>query len=197
MARRKKRGFAARSPEEESEALFRRGEALVGRGLVAEAEKVLDRAVELAPGDPAAGQARARGILAQARGDAALGPAADSAPRMDAVLDNGLDGVFAAPGAGEMWTDEPPGGAEALEHYARALLRVEEGEHEEALSELDRAVELEPQSHGAHNARGEVLSWLDRHDESLAAHGRAAEIDPEYAHAHHGRGCALASLGRH
>ena len=36
MARRKKRGIAARSPEAEAAALFRRGEALMARGLKAE-----------------------------------------------------------------------------------------------------------------------------------------------------------------
>ena len=46
MARRKKRGIAARSPEAEAAALFRRGEALMARGLKAEAEKVLARAAE-------------------------------------------------------------------------------------------------------------------------------------------------------
>ncbi|MDD9813919.1 MAG: hypothetical protein OXU37_06615, partial [Thaumarchaeota archaeon] len=71
MARRKKRGIAARSPEAEAAALFRRGEALMARGLKAEAEKVLARAAELAPaahGAPAAGgtAARARTFSASA-----------------------------------------------------------------------------------------------------------------------------------
>jgi len=70
------------------------------------------------------------------------------------------------------------------------------GRYEEAISALDRAIQLDPDLARAHRARGATLLGLGRYEEALAAFDRAIELDPDDAWAHYNRACAYSLLGR-
>ncbi len=66
------------------------------------------------------------------------------------------------------------------EYLARALEQMRGKEHEKALEDLDRALELNPKYPDLHNFRGIVLCELERFDEALAAFRRSADLSPSH-----------------
>ncbi len=66
------------------------------------------------------------------------------------------------------------------EYLNRALERMRGKEHDKALEDLDRALELNPKYPDHHNFRGIVLCELERFDEALTAFRRSAELSPSH-----------------
>jgi predicted O-linked N-acetylglucosamine transferase (SPINDLY family) len=69
--------------------------------------------------------------------------------------------------------------------------------YEEALVNIDHALDLDGRNPGAHITRGNILRHLKRNDEAVASFDDALAIDPGHAKAWTNRGVALGELGRH
>ncbi|AWW43392.1 tetratricopeptide repeat protein [Streptomyces cadmiisoli] len=68
---------------------------------------------------------------------------------------------------------------------------------EEALSELNRAITIDPRNHRAFAYRGRLHSWHDRNDQAVADLTTAIGLDPAYAFALAQRGTANRQAGRY
>ena len=66
----------------------------------------------------------------------------------------------------------------------------------DALTAMQKAVELSPQDAEAHNNLGATLQELGRFDEALASLSQAIALKPGYAEAHNNLGATLQELGR-
>jgi Tfp pilus assembly protein PilF len=66
------------------------------------------------------------------------------------------------------------------EHYRKALELLKAEAHEEALSELDLALELNPKFADLHNFRGVALCELGRLDDGIACLRQAVELNGDY-----------------
>lgn len=93
---------------------------------------------------------------------------------------------------------------EALEHRDAAWELEEEGANqakvdarfENAVDQLEKAVDLDPQLYQAWSSLGYALRRLSDYEESLDAYDRALEIAPTYAEAVEYRAEAYLALGR-
>lgn len=139
------------------------------RGAVAEAERLLRRALDRDPQQPDALQHLA--VLAAQRGD-----------------------VAAAIGLFERAVRAAPRSADARTNLGYALVLADR--HTEALAAYDEAIRLSPGYAVAWNHRGHSLTRLNRPDEALASYDRAVALEPGFADAHYNRGNLLTSIGR-
>lgn len=88
-----------------------------------------------------------------------------------------------------LWSDtiaKRPENARARVNYSLALDAA--GRRDEALHQIDRAVELEPTSADAHFNRGVVLAGLGRRDDARSAYRRCLALRPDYSEAHNNLG---------
>jgi predicted O-linked N-acetylglucosamine transferase (SPINDLY family)/glycosyltransferase involved in cell wall biosynthesis/SAM-dependent methyltransferase len=91
-------------------------------------------------------------------------------------------------------TVSAPESAEAF--YARANILKGWGQLDEALTNYDRALSVEPAHVDALNRRGVLLADLKRFEEALASYDRALSIRADHADVLSCRGYALWALGR-
>lgn len=68
---------------------------------------------------------------------------------------------------------------------------------EDALSDLDRAIELDPRLGMAYSGRGWCLAQLGKGENAILDLNRALELDPDQEMSYFNRGYVLGSLGRH
>lgn len=68
---------------------------------------------------------------------------------------------------------------------------------EDALSDLDRAIELDPRLGIAYSGRGWCLAQLGEGENAILDLNRALELDPDQEMSYFNRGYVLGSLGRH
>jgi predicted O-linked N-acetylglucosamine transferase (SPINDLY family) len=80
--------------------------------------------------------------------------------------------------------------------YILALIAQRDGDLDDALSWLARAIHLEPSAADYHSSRGLILQQAGRLDEALGSYADALELEPEHARAHNNRGTALLRKGR-
>ena len=73
---------------------------------------------------------------------------------------------------------------------------MSKGEHDRALAEYTRALELDPRFANAYRGRAELNRKMGRLAESLADAEQALSLDPKNPFAHDTRAHALAALGR-
>jgi tetratricopeptide (TPR) repeat protein len=83
------------------------------------------------------------------------------------------------------------------DYFRRATSHHLAGRPQEALDDLNRALELKPDHPSTLNNRGLALRSLERYKEALADFNRALELRPGDPDALNNRGVALVSLGRH
>lgn len=84
--------------------------------------------------------------------------------------------------------------AEGFHH--RAIARIERGQYEDALADIDRAIEEGLNTAAVHVNRGNALQHLQRYEDAVAEYTRAIEIDESSAGAYDNRSTALAALDR-
>jgi len=98
----------------------------------------------------------------------------------------------------------PPDGllkmdAPATEFYRLfevATTLAEKGEYQAAVSELQKALKINPDDARARSKLGVALARTGRFDEAVSECRKAAELDPAYADAHMNLGIALAQKGK-
>jgi Flp pilus assembly protein TadD len=84
----------------------------------------------------------------------------------------------------------------ARDYLFRSIAWYEKGHFEEALSDIDRSVALDPSDTTAVHHRGNVLMALNRFNEASAAYQQALKLTPEEATAWNDLGVVLDELGR-
>ena len=82
------------------------------------------------------------------------------------------------------------------EYVLRATDHYYKGEYDEALRNLDRAIELRSDFAEAWYNKGIVLSVICRHEEEIEVYNKAIELRPDYAEAWNNKSAALGRLGR-
>ncbi len=98
----------------------------------------------------------------------------------------------------------PPDGLLAIDAPVTEYYRVADaaadlagkGQHEAAVAEWKKAIELNPGEALAHNNLGVALSETGKRDEALAEYQKALELSPEYPEAHNNLGEVLVSMRR-
>ncbi|HLC17413.1 MAG TPA: tetratricopeptide repeat protein [Thermodesulfobacteriota bacterium] len=72
--------------------------------------------------------------------------------------------------------------------FFRGAAKINDGNLEEAFTDLTRAIELYPEFVAAYNARGLAYEGLNMHERAVEDFTRAIEIDPVYPAAYNNRG---------
>lgn len=80
------------------------------------------------------------------------------------------------------------GPGDATQHNERGAEYLDQGKWNEAISELDQAIEIDPNHAKAYNNRGYAHRELGQWEQALADLGKAIELDPAYATAYDNRG---------
>lgn len=85
-----------------------------------------------------------------------------------------------------------------VEAYNNLCMVMQDGfkKPDEALTLIDRAIEIRPDYADAYNNRGNVLQGLNRFSEALVSYDRSISLKPDSASAHNNRGNALRKLDR-
>jgi serine/threonine protein kinase/tetratricopeptide (TPR) repeat protein len=87
-----------------------------------------------------------------------------------------------------------PGYATGRRWYGQFLSGM--GRHEEAISEVRHALDLDPLSVIIHTALGDVLFYARRYDDAIAVYRKALELDPDFQAGHSDLARALEHSGR-
>ena len=88
------------------------------------------------------------------------------------------------------------GSSPATEHYNRAGELEDSEQWEEAIAELDQAIELDPEFSLAYVRRGNANFSLEQYEQAIADYDAAIELDPDSAYAYANRGSAYAAVGK-
>jgi tetratricopeptide (TPR) repeat protein len=133
-----------------------------------EAQKSLDRLIELMPNDPQRWRAKAM-IEAQSN-------------RSEAALKSFEKLTELQPNDGSNWV----GKGQMLEALKR---------DDDALKAFDKAITLSPRHEAAWNNRGGVLLRFGKYDEAIKSYDKAIELAPKWADSFYYRACAYARMG--
>lgn len=77
-----------------------------------------------------------------------------------------------------------------------AAIRRQQGQFEEALALLKKAISCNPGSADVHNSLGNTLQALERHEEAIGCYRRALDLRSNYPEAHNNLANSLGALGR-
>ena len=155
------------------EPLYAQGQLCCAQGDYRRARHLLERAIQLCPGDDEEGQAAAACELGNAlRG---LGDLRSAMSRYQEAL--ALDPTH------------------AVARFNLGLAYGELGDNEAALAAFDVAVQLDPDDPEIQVERGRARAALGRHDDALEAYDAALDMEPDNAEAMSGMGLAYYSLG--
>jgi len=89
---------------------------------------------------------------------------------------------------------QDPGNLDAL--YYVAMIALQQGQIEEGIKVLGRAITAGPPQARLHNLKGQAHLRLNQDDDALTSFGRAIEIDPAFADAYGNRATLLSEMGR-
>jgi tetratricopeptide (TPR) repeat protein len=89
---------------------------------------------------------------------------------------------------------QDPGNLDAL--YYVAMIAIQQGQIEEGLKVIGRAIAAGAPQARLHNLKGQAHLRLNQDDEALKSFGRAIEIDPAFADAYGNRATLLSEMGR-
>ena len=89
----------------------------------------------------------------------------------------------------------PPTAETAEQHNTRGIALAEEGEHEHAIAEFSKAIEVDPKLAKAHYNRGLTYFEKGEFDKAIADFNEAIEVDPKFAKAYYNRGTLHAARG--
>jgi tetratricopeptide (TPR) repeat protein len=89
---------------------------------------------------------------------------------------------------------QDPGNLDAL--YYVAMIALQQGQIEEGLKVIGRAIVAGPPQARLHNLKGQAHLRLNQDDDALKSFGRAIEIDPAFPDAYGNRATLLSEMGR-
>ena len=72
----------------------------------------------------------------------------------------------------------------AGDHIDQGIESAEQGRHDEALAEFQRAIELEPENAAAHRNLGSTYGEQGKWEEAAASYEKAIELDPDFGEAY-------------
>src|SRR5215510_7369950 len=81
-------------------------------------------------------------------------------------------------------------GRDALAYYKRGVAYQDKHEHDRAIADYTKAIEINPQYGDAYNNRGAAYQDKHKHDRAIADYTKAIEINPQYGDAYLNRGDA-------
>jgi len=87
----------------------------------------------------------------------------------------------------------PDSTAEAYSNRGRAY--AYKGDYDRAITEFNRAIQLQPDYAGAYNRRGAAYGFKGDYDRAIADFDKAIQLQPDYAEALSGRGAAYLGKG--
>ena len=90
--------------------------------------------------------------------------------------------------AGCTEVQKPPLDAEA--YFNRGLAYANRGQHDKAISDYNKAIEINPRYAMAYSNRGIVYAKKGQHDRAISDYNKAIEINPKLAIAYNNRGNA-------
>ena len=67
---------------------------------------------------------------------------------------------------------------QAVDHYANAVVLMEDFQVQDALAELDRAIAMDNELVLAYSAKGDILRLEGRYDEAAGVYEKAVALDP-------------------
>jgi len=82
-------------------------------------------------------------------------------------------------------------------HNNLANVLKELGEHQQAISYYEKAIQIQPNYADAHYNLGVVLQELGEHQQAISYYEKAIQIQPNYIKAHNNLGVILKALGEH
>lgn len=88
------------------------------------------------------------------------------------------------------------GMADSDSWYKEGNNKMMKGNNEEAISDYDKAVELNPVHIGAWNNRGIALSRLKNYEGAIKCYDKAIEIDPTHVNAWYNKAKSLRDLAQ-
>jgi serine/threonine protein kinase len=103
----------------------------------------------------------------------------------------------------EGWYGQPPRGVPevagftAVDYSNRGKTYAELGRHEEALNDLNKALEIDASLAMSYSNRGGIYHAPGRHEDALADFNKAVRIDASLAFAYCNRGVTYDKIGRH
>jgi tetratricopeptide (TPR) repeat protein len=80
-------------------------------------------------------------------------------------------------------------------HCSRGIAYGKLGNYAQAISDFDRAIEINPKYADAYNGRGVAYGERGNYRQAISDFDRTIEIDPEYADAYNNRGATYGKLG--
>ncbi|MDR1736419.1 MAG: tetratricopeptide repeat protein [Oscillospiraceae bacterium] len=86
---------------------------------------------------------------------------------------------------------------DAYAYFSRGYFYSSEGEHNLAIEDYSKAIELKPDYAYAYNNRGAAYNSLGKYDLAIEDFNKAIELKPDNAYAYNNRGVAYNSLGKY
>ncbi len=86
---------------------------------------------------------------------------------------------------------------DAVTYYNRGNAYFEKGQHDQAISDYNKALEINPRYAEAYNNRGNAYSEKGQYDQAISDFNKALEINPRYAGAYNNRGIAYMLKGKY
>jgi tetratricopeptide (TPR) repeat protein len=83
----------------------------------------------------------------------------------------------------------------ALAYAQRAAAQEVKGEHDAAIADFTKAIEIDPKLAAAYDSRGFSYSRKNELDRAIVDYDKAIEINPKYANAYNNRGIAFGNKG--
>jgi len=111
------------------------------------------------------------------------------------VIQRYIKAFFLALGSMGFLTSNQDNSSEQV--FRIALIYELKLDFEDAIKEIDKAIELDPKNPVYHNNKGIALGELGRHEEAIEEYNKAIELNPNDPMDHNNKGNALGELGRH
>ena len=111
----------------------------------------------------------------------------------EAAMAQWQNGKYSDPNKAKRYWDrtiaDNPQLAEAYNNRGLALYNLEQ--HQQAIEDFSKAIEMKPEYAAAYNNRGNAYYALDQYEQAEADFNQSLQVNPKYAKAHLNRGLAL------